>query len=104
MQPSEPSLTSGGTGMKVFSGHLFVISYNIPDSVATINSLVSLSTACFSKTAVEPTTSASATTGWQYAGVFADEAKTGTKDSREGFQKMIAAIEAGYISSHSSIM
>lgn len=35
--------------------------------------------------------------GWQYAGVFADEAKTGTKDSREGFQKMIAACRAGSV-------
>lgn len=35
--------------------------------------------------------------GWQYAGVFADEAKTGTKDSREGFQKMISACRAGSV-------
>ena len=35
--------------------------------------------------------------GWQYASVFADEAKTGTKDSREGFQKMIAACRAGSV-------
>ncbi len=35
--------------------------------------------------------------GWQYAGVFADEAKTGTKDSREGFQNMIAACRAGSV-------
>jgi len=33
--------------------------------------------------------------GWQYVGVYADEAKSGTKDSREGFQKMIAACRAG---------
>ena len=29
--------------------------------------------------------------------MFADEAKTGTKDSREGFQKMIAACRAGSV-------
>ena len=28
---------------------------------------------------------------WQFAGVFYDEAKTGTKENREGFQKMLAA-------------
>ena len=30
------------------------------------------------------------TPGWEYVGVYTDEAKTGTKDSRESFQQMIA--------------
>lgn len=29
--------------------------------------------------------------GWEFAGVFADEAKTGTRDSRESFQKLLQA-------------
>ncbi len=35
--------------------------------------------------------------GWAYAGVYADEAKTGTKDSRENFRRLIADCEAGQI-------
>ena len=35
--------------------------------------------------------------GWQYAGVYADEAKTGTKDSRENFQKLLADCREGKI-------
>ena len=35
--------------------------------------------------------------GWEYAGVYADEAKTGTKDSREQFQRMLADCRAGKI-------
>jgi site-specific DNA recombinase len=34
---------------------------------------------------------------WIYAGVYADEAKTGTKDSRENFQRLIADCHAGKI-------
>ena len=34
---------------------------------------------------------------WIYAGVYADEAKTGTKDSRENFQRLIADCRAGKI-------
>ena len=34
---------------------------------------------------------------WIYAGVYADEAKTGTKDSRENFQRLIADCCAGKI-------
>jgi len=34
---------------------------------------------------------------WQYVGVYADEAYTGTKDSREGFQRMLADCRAGKI-------
>jgi len=37
------------------------------------------------------------TDGWDYAGVYADEAYTGTKDSREEFQRMIADVNAGKI-------
>lgn len=33
--------------------------------------------------------------GWLYCGVYADEALTGTKDSRENFQKMLAECRAG---------
>lgn len=33
--------------------------------------------------------------GWEYVGVYADEAKTGTKDSRENFQRMISDCRAG---------
>lgn len=35
--------------------------------------------------------------GWIYAGVYSDEAKTGTKESRPGFQKMIRDCKAGKI-------
>ena len=35
--------------------------------------------------------------GWEYAGVYADEAKTGTKDSREQFQRMLADCRSGKI-------
>lgn len=35
--------------------------------------------------------------GWEYAGVYADEAKTGTKDSREQFQRMLADCRDGKI-------
>ena len=35
--------------------------------------------------------------GWQYAGVYADEAITGTKDAREGFQRLLAACRAGEV-------
>lgn len=34
---------------------------------------------------------------WEYAGVYADEAKTGTKDSRENFKKMLADCKSGKI-------
>lgn len=34
---------------------------------------------------------------WLYAGVYSDEAKTGTKDSRAGFQNLIADCRAGKI-------
>jgi len=34
---------------------------------------------------------------WIYAGVYADEAKTGTKDTREGFQHLIADCRAGKV-------
>lgn len=34
---------------------------------------------------------------WIYAGVYADEAKTGTKDTREGFQRLIADCRAGKV-------
>ena len=37
------------------------------------------------------------TPGWIYAGVFADEATTGTKDSREEFQKLLEKCRAGEI-------
>ena len=36
--------------------------------------------------------------GWEYAGVYVDEAVTGTKDSRPGFQKMLAEARSGNIS------
>lgn len=32
--------------------------------------------------------------GWQYAGVYADEALTGTKDNRENFQRLLADCRA----------
>ena len=35
--------------------------------------------------------------GWEYAGVYADEAKTGTRDSRENFQRLLADCRAGRI-------
>ena len=35
--------------------------------------------------------------GWIYAGVYADEALTGTKDTRENFQRLIADCRAGKI-------
>ena len=35
--------------------------------------------------------------GWEYVGVYADEAKTGTKDSREQFQQLLADCNAGEI-------
>ena len=35
--------------------------------------------------------------GWKYAGVYSDEAKTGTKDTREGFQRLLADCRAGKI-------
>lgn len=35
--------------------------------------------------------------GWAYAGVFIDEAYTGTKDARPGFQQMMEACRAGKI-------
>lgn len=35
--------------------------------------------------------------GWEYVGVYADEAKTGTKDSRENFQRMLANCRMGKI-------
>ena len=33
--------------------------------------------------------------GWLFCGVYADEALTGTKDTREQFQKMLADCQAG---------
>ena len=35
--------------------------------------------------------------GWQYAGVYADEALTGTKDNRDNFQRLLADCRAGKI-------
>lgn len=35
--------------------------------------------------------------GWQYAGVYADEAKSGTKDNRENFQRLLADCRAGNV-------
>ena len=35
--------------------------------------------------------------GWEYIGVYADEAKTGTKDSREQFQRLLADCRSGKI-------
>ena len=37
------------------------------------------------------------TLGWEYAGVYADEAVSGTKNSRGEFQKMLAECRAGNI-------
>ena len=34
---------------------------------------------------------------WQYIGVYADEAKTGTKDSREDFQRLLADCRSGKV-------
>ena len=35
--------------------------------------------------------------GWQYVGVYADEAETGTKDNRENFQRLLADCHAGKV-------
>lgn len=35
--------------------------------------------------------------GWQFAGVYADEAKTGTRDSRENFQRLLDDCRAGQV-------
>lgn len=35
--------------------------------------------------------------GWMYCGVYSDEAKTGTKDSREGFQRLLSDCRAGIV-------
>lgn len=35
--------------------------------------------------------------GWQYVGVYADEALTGTKDNRENFQRLLADCRAGMV-------
>ena len=35
--------------------------------------------------------------GWQYVGVYADEALTGTKDNRENFQRLLADCRAGLV-------
>ena len=35
--------------------------------------------------------------GWEYAGVYADEALTGTKDNRENFQPLLAECRKGTI-------
>ena len=35
--------------------------------------------------------------GWEYVGVYADEAKTGTKDSREQFQQLLTDCKSGKI-------
>ena len=35
--------------------------------------------------------------GWEYVGVYTDEAKTGTKDSRENFQRLLADCRSGKI-------
>ena len=37
------------------------------------------------------------TPGWEYAGVYADEALSGTKDTRGEFQKLLADCRAGKI-------
>ena len=36
-------------------------------------------------------------TGWLYSGVYSDAAKTGTKEEREGFQRLLAACRGGEI-------
>ena len=33
--------------------------------------------------------------GWQYVGVYSDEAMTGTKDNRENFRRLLADCKAG---------
>ena len=35
--------------------------------------------------------------GWMYAGVYSDEALTGTKESRDGFQRLLADCRTGHI-------
>ena len=35
--------------------------------------------------------------GWQYAGVYADEALTGTKENRENFQRLLADCRSGKV-------
>ena len=35
--------------------------------------------------------------GWEYVGVYADEAKTGTKDGREQFQRLLTDCRSGKI-------
>ena len=35
--------------------------------------------------------------GWEYAGVYADEALTGTKESRENFQRLLTDCRSGKI-------
>lgn len=35
--------------------------------------------------------------GWEYAGVYADEAVTGTKDSRKNFRRLLSECRAGKI-------
>ena len=35
--------------------------------------------------------------GWSYVGVYSDEALTGTKDDRDGFQKLLADCRAGKV-------
>ena len=35
--------------------------------------------------------------GWEYAGVYADEAKTGTKESRDSFQRLLSDCRAGKV-------
>lgn len=35
--------------------------------------------------------------GWEYAGVYADEAQTGTKDSRQEFQRLLSDCRAGKV-------
>ncbi len=35
--------------------------------------------------------------GWEYAGVYADEARTGTKDTRENFVRLLADCRAGKV-------
>ena len=35
--------------------------------------------------------------GWQYVGVYSDEAKTGTKDTREAFVRLVSDCKAGKV-------
>ncbi|MDL2319486.1 recombinase family protein, partial [Eubacteriales bacterium OttesenSCG-928-A19] len=37
------------------------------------------------------------TRGWAFAGIFTDEAKTGTKENRQGFQQLLEACRAGKV-------